>query len=514
MSPARRIILNIITTYGRSFISLLCGVFTIRWVLAGLGTVDYGLYGVVGGLTGFVMYVSYILQGATSRFYAFSIGQAQGAGSVHYGVEQCRKWFNTSLCIHVFAAVTLFAIGYYVGIWAIRNFLVIPPDRVDDCVWVFRYSCLSCFLAMITVPYYGMYIAKQFIAELTIYGVFTTICGAATAYYMFTHQGDWLRLYAGLICLFSCVPNILIVSRAMYIFPECKIKFKYWFSIKRFRELSSYAGWNFLGATGRMLQSQGVAVLINKFFGASINAGYTLANTINNQCQALVSALRTAFIPAVTTLCGAGEKGKMEAMALRACKFSASLAMLFTIPISLELRQILEWWLIKPPPAVVGLCWCIMVAHVIENIALGQSLAICAEGRVAKYQILSSLIRVMILPISWVMLAMGGHVYCIGGAIIVFMGLYTVMRVILAKSLVDMRMGDWFKTVLVPCCCVAGITLFVGLIPVMYLPASIFRVPITGFVCELVYMPLVWCLILNKAERSYIVARIPFVKNR
>ena len=59
-----------------------------------------------------------------------------------------------------------------------------------------------------------------------------------------------------------------------------------------------YAGWNFIGAVGRMLQMQGSAVLINKYFGPSVNAGFSLANTINNHCQSLVSSLRTAFIPA------------------------------------------------------------------------------------------------------------------------------------------------------------------------------------------------------------------------
>ena len=50
MSPNRRILLNIIATYGRSLYALVCGLFICRWVLAALGKTDLGLYDAVGGM--------------------------------------------------------------------------------------------------------------------------------------------------------------------------------------------------------------------------------------------------------------------------------------------------------------------------------------------------------------------------------------------------------------------------------------------------------------------------------
>ena len=51
MSPNRRIFLNIIATYGRSLYALVCGLFISRWVLAAVGKSEFGLYGMVGGMT-------------------------------------------------------------------------------------------------------------------------------------------------------------------------------------------------------------------------------------------------------------------------------------------------------------------------------------------------------------------------------------------------------------------------------------------------------------------------------
>ena len=51
MSPNRRIVLNIIATYGRSLYALVCGLFISRWVLsAAVEKSEFGLYGVVGGM--------------------------------------------------------------------------------------------------------------------------------------------------------------------------------------------------------------------------------------------------------------------------------------------------------------------------------------------------------------------------------------------------------------------------------------------------------------------------------
>ena len=170
MTRNRRIVLNVIATYGRSLYSLLCGLFTCRWLLMALGKEDYGLYGVVGGLSGFILFISYILQGATSRFYAFNIGKAVSHTSTKDEcLEECRKWFNTSLAIHLVVPLLLVLILYFVGDWAVREFLEIPRARVNACRWVLRFTCLSCFVGMFNVPFYGMYIAKQYIAELTIY---------------------------------------------------------------------------------------------------------------------------------------------------------------------------------------------------------------------------------------------------------------------------------------------------------------------------------------------------------
>lgn len=61
MTENRRIFLNIVATYGRSLYTLVLGVFSSRWAVMALGDVDvdFGLFGVVGGLTLFVSFLAH-----------------------------------------------------------------------------------------------------------------------------------------------------------------------------------------------------------------------------------------------------------------------------------------------------------------------------------------------------------------------------------------------------------------------------------------------------------------------
>ena len=67
MTPNKRIFLNIMATYGWSLYALVCGLFCGRWSLRALGEIDYGLFGLIGGLTLFVAFVNNLLSSVVGR---------------------------------------------------------------------------------------------------------------------------------------------------------------------------------------------------------------------------------------------------------------------------------------------------------------------------------------------------------------------------------------------------------------------------------------------------------------
>ena len=148
MSPNRRIFLNIIATYGRSLYALVIGLFCGRWTLMALGETDYGLMGVVGGLAVVITYLNGILAGAIGRFYALAVGEQQE--NKELGLDNGRMWFTTAVVIQTVMPTILLILCYPVGEWAVRNFLTIPPDRIQACLWVWRFVCASCYIGMVS----------------------------------------------------------------------------------------------------------------------------------------------------------------------------------------------------------------------------------------------------------------------------------------------------------------------------------------------------------------------------
>ena len=511
MTPNRRIFFNIIATYGRSLYALVCGLFTARWVLEALGQVDFGLYGLVGGLTVFIGFFNMLLSVATSRFYAFSVGQAAKSaadGDKDAGIEECRKWFSTAVMLHTIVPCVLTVVGYPLGIYVVEHWLTIPSERLSACIWVFRFVCISCFIGMINVPFNAMYTAKQYIAELTVYSFFQTTANVGFVYFMVTHPGDWLAKYALWMCVVACLPQTIICLRALKVFPECRFKMEYAWSMSRTKQLSSFAFWQAFGGLGAIARGQGIQILINKYFGPSINASMSIANQVSAQTQTLAGALQGAFSPAITTACGAGEYDKMRSLAFRTCKFGMLLGLIFILPLALELDTVLKLWLKNPPPYTKELCWSILATAIIDKSSSGHMLAVTAKGKIAAYQAFLGTAIILTLPIAWVFVKFDLGVSSIGWAILIGTTLCAWGRVWFARSLVGMSARYWLFRLLAPVAITIVLTGLVGYLTRLFMTPGVCRVIVTTLLCELVLLPLSWFVLLDGNERQFVVNKV------
>lgn len=513
MTENRRIFFNIVATYGRSLFALVCGLFTSRWVLQSLGEVDYGLFGVIGGLTVFIAFFNGLLSAGVSRFYAVSVGEAKKSPAE--GLEKCRQWFNTALSIHTIVPLLLMAIGYPIGAYAITHeWLNIPADRVVASLWVFRFTCISCFIGMVNVPFQAMYTAKQYIAELTIYSFITTTLNIGVVYYMVSHPGDWLAKYALWGCLMHVIPHLIICIRAMVIFPECRLRRAYLWSGARLKQLMNYSGWIFFGALGGMLRSQGIAILINRAFGPRVNSAMTIGNTVSSHVSTLSASMQGAFSPAIMTAYGAGEMEKMRALAYRACKFGTLLLLLFLLPLSLELPYVLKLWLKTPPAYTAGLCWCVLAMMLIDKTAVGHMIAVNASGKVALYHLFLGSALILTLPLAYLFVRLGWGVYSVGVAMVLTMAVCAWGRVWFARKLVGMSARHWLFKIFMPILFLIVVAGGLGASVQVWMPASFLRLCLSTLVVEVAFCVLTWSLVLDKDEKTFVREKLMRVKQK
>lgn len=504
MTANRRIWLNLAATYARNAYALALGLVTARWLLLSLGQTDYGLFGVVGGLIAFVTFFNRNLSGAVSRFYAIAIGQSKRKGNREAGLQECRRWFTAAVSVHSVVPLVLMAIGWPLGIYAIDHWLVIPPDRVVACHWVWRFACLTAFVGMVDVPFRAMYTAKQEIAELTVLNVMNATLNAGLLYYMVSHPGDWLARYAFWHCLLAILPRLFISVRALVVYPECRIRIECLWNGKDIRQIASFAGWTSIGSLSKIVRTKGMMILVNLMFGPAQNAAVAVATRLASRTNTFAQSLVTSFTPAIVSAYGAGKRVRMLGLVRRISKLGGVLIILVSLPLLLEVQEVLRLWLKNPPAESSFLCGCVLVVSFFSKISGGERIAIAAVGRLKAYQNGVILVNLLAIPLAWQMMKCEFGLATVGYVSIAASALNVMQRVYFAQRLAGVPAGDWIRRVFVPLLGLVLSGLAAAAAPRLLLPTSVLRIVLTTLSAEAVMLPVMWFVVIDAEERAYL----------
>lgn len=503
MTADRRIALNALVTGIRSLYGLGVGLLTARWMLQALGRDDFGLVGVVGGMAAFVVFFNRLLSSAVSRFFAVSVGSRQLSGD-ESGIAECRRWFTAAVTVHSLVPLLLVGIGYPVGAWAVAHGLAIPADKVSGCLWVWGLTCLSSTVAMMNVPFRAMFVAHQDIAELTVYSFAETTLLAAVLCYMVSRPGDWMVGYAAWSCGISVAIRGCMAVRSVAKYPDCRIRRDRLGDWSDIRKISSFAWWIAFGTFGDICRNQGMLMLVNRVFGVAHSASVTLATRVATRANDLSAALTGVFSPAIATAFGAKDTNRMLSLVHRIDRLGALCTAVCSLPLMLELDEVMRIWLGNPPPSSSMLCGCILVTVFLENISFGQRAAISASGRIMGYQVFGGLVRVLALPLAWVLMRQGFGLLSVGASLVVSTAAVVLVRVYFARRHAGVSPQEWLRHTVAPVVACLLVAAGVGLAPRLLMTESLVRVALTAVSSAGVLALLSWTLVLKSDERSFV----------
>ena len=140
----RRIIKNTLFLYLKVIVNTIVLLYSTSLILNALGVIDYGIYGVVGGVIAMLGYLNTAMAKTTQRFLSFAEGKRDKAKQ--------KVVFNTSVMLHLGIGVSIFILMeafYYPLFYGI----LMEPDtgqygqsagRSDDHVWERRYQLHEC----------------------------------------------------------------------------------------------------------------------------------------------------------------------------------------------------------------------------------------------------------------------------------------------------------------------------------------------------------------------------------
>ena len=425
-NSSKRIATNTLVLFARMLVLTFVNLYTVRLVLAGLGTEDYGVFNAIAGVVTASTCISSVLALSTQRFYSYAIGKREP--------KRLQEIFSVSLNICLLMAVCFILLFEILGPWLVSTLLTIPLCRMEAALQLLHFSLFSFIFTLIQIPFIGAIFAHENMGYYALVSTFDCIAKLLIAYGLGRTGNDNLVYYGGALMIESLVVMSLYMIIARRKYTECRYTF-----VKQkvlYKELFSFSGWSFYGALAGVGMTQGSSVILNVFFGPIINAAFGIANQIYNAVITLTNCIVIAFRPAMIQSYSSQKDGYLEQLFYANSKAILYLLAMVIIPFIFEAETLLTFWL--------GNCTATMILYARLYAVYTLFLAlhnpittiIQATGNIRKYSMYVESITILCLPINWCLFLMGFPSYFLFFTMIGLCILTHIIRLFMLSSCV------------------------------------------------------------------------------
>lgn len=432
--------------------------YTSRVVLKTLGIMDYGIYNVVGGVVAVFAFINSSMATATQRFITYALGK----GDKRY----LNNIFSTAIEIHISLSFLIFLLSETIGLWFLYYKMQIPADRLDAAFWVLQFSIATSIIMVLSVPYNATIIANEKMSAFAYISVLEVVLKLLIVYALSISPFDNLVIYAFLLLV---VQLIIRICYGMYCHKKFKetVYHKVW-NKSLFKEMLGFTGWNICGNLAGMLSSQGVDLILNTFFGPTINAARGLAVQVQVAISQLSSNFQMAVNPQITITYAKNELSEMHRLIISCSRFTFYLLYIMSLPIFFLAEDLLKLWLETVPEYTAVFLQLSLIVTIIDSVANPLMIAAQATGKIRKFLTIIAVMALFIAPISYIALKLGAKPYSVYLVHIVICSLIFIVRLYLIKPLIDLDIRKY------------SITLFKSTIPVIL--TSIIIVACLGYI--------------------------------
>lgn len=497
-SKNKRIAKNTIALYIRTLVTMGIGLYTSRIVLNVLGINDYGIYNVVGGVVAMFSIISASLSQSISRYLTFEQGKDN--------IQRLKTIFSTGVNIQIIMSFIILIFAETIGKWFLNNKLNIAPDRLYAANWVLQFSILSFIVTLISVPYNAAIIAHEKMKAFAYVGIIEASFKLIIVIALYFSPIDLLITYAFMLFLVSCVIRFIYGKYCKKHFEECRYKFI--IDKKLFFSMSKFAGWNFISSTMYILNTQGVNIISNLFFGVGINASRGIAIQVDSITKRFVNDFTTAVRPQIIKSYSSGDFDYNAKLICKSTKFSYFLMMFFAIPLIFETETILHLWLKTYPdyaPDFIRLTMMFSLTWILGELLYTNILAI---GKLKKYMITETCISCMIFIGSYILFHLN---YSPIVPYVIFIVVYAILiavRLLFLNKLQHFPINMYLKETLYPVIIVSLLSIIIPILVKILLASSIINSFIIILACVISICINIYVVGLKAEERKLVVNKI------
>lgn len=504
ISNNKKIAKNTVILYLRMIFTMVVSLYTTRVFLEALGVIDYGIYNVVGGFVAMFGLISGSLSAATSRFITFELGTGNK--------ERLKKVFSSSVTIQIGLSIFIIILTEVVGVWFVNNKMVIPEERLVAANWVLHISVLTFTINLISIPYNAALIAHERMGIFAFFAILESVLKLFISFAIVAVSCDRLIFYTILLGVIAIIIRLLYGAYCKQHFEECSYNFS--FDKDVLYKMFSFAGWNMFGAGSAVLREQGVNVLLNLFFGATVNSARGVAQQVSGSVVQLANNIMTAVNPQITKNYALGDMEYTIRLVFMGARFTMFLLLLMAIPLLCETETVLRLWLHEVPEYTVVFVRLVLVYLMVEAVSYSMVTLMLATGDIKKYQIIVGGCQLLNFPLAWIVLTLGlGPEYTVIVSIIVGTACM-ILRLYMLKEMVNFPALKFFKDVYINVWVVAIVALPLPQIIVYWFEDSIIRFLVVCAVSIVTTATSILCIGCNSYERKLLLLKVHAVVNR
>lgn len=502
MADNKRIAKNTLFLYFRMFLIMGVTLYTSRVTLKILGIEDYGIYNVVGGIVMMFSFLNGSLSGATSRYLTFELGKKN--------YIRLNQVFNTALLIHVFLALIIIFLAETIGLWFFYEKMTIPEARQDAAFWVYQISVLTTVFSLTQVPYNATIIAHENMKIYAYIGIFEVIGKLLIVYLLLLSPIDKLIFYA--LLFFILQVSIMLFYRVYCAKFYSESSLKLYKDRALYKEMFSYAGADLIGNISVLAQGQGLNILLNMFFGPTVNAARGIAYQIQGAVTQFSNNFMTAVKPQIIKSYAEGNIEAMLELVKQSSCFSFYLMWLISFPICLEANYILGIWLGEFPEHTISFLILIIVLCLVQTLKTPRSTMFHATGHLKLVNLIVGSILCAAFPLAYLFLKMGYEPESVFIASNISMFLSELASIMILKRYINYSIKDYLTTVHFRCLLVTVISFIIPFyLYDKYMEESFIRLILTCVITTISVIFTVLAIGMNKAMRKKIFC---FIKNK
>lgn len=493
----KRIARNTALLYIRTLITTGIGLFTTRVFLQTLGIENVGIYNIVGGFVSMFSLLNGSLTNACSRYITYDIGIGD--------LRRLRKTFVTSVTIHIIIGIFILIVAECIGIWFLNNHLNINPNRMYAANWVFQCSLITFFLNLINTPYQSLIVSYEKMDTFAYMSIFDVICKLLILYALLLTKNDKLIVYAILMCFISLL--IFLIYR-IYCIRKFEVARKVTLKIHKdlFQDMLSYAGWNLFGTGSMILRNQGIDVVLNLFYGVTINAAKGISNQIQGVIYSFVSNFQMAINPQITKTYAVHDYERTIYLIQQGSRFSFYLLLFLSMPIMILINPILKIWLSEIPPYTAIFVQLTFIYLLLDTLSRLLIITIMATGKIKKYQIIVGGTKLFAVPLTYIYIKYFNGSPISGLIVNIILEILCLgQRLYFAKHIINLNIKDYTINVIFKSW---GIFIIAYIIPILATQITISNIwiylIINTIICITAATLIIYTLGLNMYEKSLI----------